>query len=81
MSTRKRKDANVAEIKVQVCIFAFDLIMLNGVSLIGEPFRKRREYLYDHFPYSEAKLMFATFMNSSDLEKIQEFLDQSIKGN
>lgn len=79
LSTRKRKDANVSEIKVQVCIFAFDLIMLNGMSLIGEPFRKRREYLYDYFPHTEAKLLFATYMNSSDLEKIQEFLDQSIK--
>ncbi len=80
LSTRKRKDANVSEIKVKVCIFAFDLIMLNGKSLIGEPFRKRREYLYEYFPYTEARLMFATYMNSSDLEKIQEFLDQSIKG-
>ncbi len=80
LSTRKRKDANAAEIKVKVCIFAFDLIMLNGTSLIGEPFRKRREYLYDYFPYTEAKLMFAIYMNSSDIEKIQEFLDQSIKG-
>jgi DNA ligase-1 len=81
LSTRKRKDANVNEIKVQVCIFAFDLIMLNGQSLIGESFRKRREYLYDYFPYVEAKLMYAVNMNSNDVEKIQEFLDQSIKGN
>ena len=29
LSTRKRKDANVSDIKVQVCVFAFDILYLN----------------------------------------------------
>ena len=79
LSTRKRKDVNAAEIKIHVCIFAFDLIYLNGESLINESLRKRRETLYEYFPKVESKLMFAENMNSSNLEAIQEFLDKSIK--
>lgn len=30
LSTRKRKDVEVGEVKVQVCLFAFDLLLLNG---------------------------------------------------
>ena len=81
LSTRKRKDANSAEIKIQVCIFAFDLLYLNGEPLIEKSFRKRREYLYEYFPLTPAKLMFAVNMNSSNLETIQEFLDKSVKGS
>ena len=29
LSTRKRKDASEADITVQVCVFAFDLLFLN----------------------------------------------------
>ena len=29
LSTRKRKDASVSDIKVQVCVFAFDILYLN----------------------------------------------------
>ena len=75
------KDAASEEIKVQVCLFAFDLLYLNGESLINLPLRQRRDKLYTYFPKVDTKLLYAVCMDTNDLDKIQEFLDNSIKGN
>jgi hypothetical protein len=49
LSTRKRKDATVDNITVQVCVFAFDLLYLNGEPLLREQLVRRRELLYNTF--------------------------------
>jgi hypothetical protein len=41
LSTRKRKDVAEADVKVQVCLFGFDLLYLNGESLVTRPFQVR----------------------------------------
>ncbi|XP_067934127.1 DNA ligase 1-like [Watersipora subatra] len=79
LSTRKRKDANQSEIKVQVCIYAFDLLYLNGDSLVKEPFRKRRQLLHSALSEIPGQFMFAMATDSTDTDKISEFLDESVK--
>ncbi|XP_069805188.1 DNA ligase 1 [Dendropsophus ebraccatus] len=79
LTTRKRKDVEASDIKVQVCVYAFDLLYLNGESLVTEPFSKRRQLLRDSFTELEGQFMFATYMDTSNTDEISEFLDQSIK--
>ncbi|CAG8479449.1 14868_t:CDS:10 [Dentiscutata erythropus] len=81
LSTRKRKDVKESEIKVCVCLYAFDLLYLNGESLLQKHLAERREHLYNAFQEVEGKFSFARHMNASNVEEIQTFLDESVKGS
>ncbi|XP_066156931.1 DNA ligase 1 isoform X2 [Euwallacea fornicatus] len=81
LSTRKRKDANESDIKVQVCVFMFDLLYLNGEPLIKRPFKERRELLKEHFKEQEGEWLFAKCLDTTKMEEVQEFLEESVKGN
>ncbi|XP_065085378.1 DNA ligase 1 isoform X2 [Ochlerotatus camptorhynchus] len=81
LSTRKRKDANEADIKVQVCVFMFDLLYLNGDPLVERPFLERRELLYKHFSEFEGEWKYATRLDTSDIDELHRFLDEAVKGN
>lgn len=74
------QDADASEIKVQVCVYAFDLLYLNGESLVSEPFRRRRELLQSCFRECEGEFMFTKSLVTADTERVQEFLEESIKG-
>lgn len=79
LSHRKRKDVEEKDVSIQVCVYAFDCLFLNGESLIREPFGKRRERMYESFKVSEGKFMFADHRDTDDAEVIQEYLTESIE--
>ncbi|XP_053461899.1 DNA ligase 1 isoform X2 [Nycticebus coucang] len=79
LTTRKRKEVDASEIQVQVCLYAFDLIYLNGQSLVREPLSRRRQLLRDNFVEIEGEFVFATSLDTKDTEQIAEFLEQSVK--
>lgn len=49
LTNRARKDVAIGSIKVEVCLFSFDLMYLNGEELLNRPFRERRELLRSLF--------------------------------
>jgi DNA ligase 1 len=49
LAGRGKKNVALSEVKVQVCLYAFDLMYLNGDSLLDKPLRERRELLRTKF--------------------------------
>lgn len=78
LSTRARKGVTLSSIKVQVCVFAFDLLYLDGRELLQEPLSARKEYLYRSFVETPKEFSFAKSIISNDLEEIQTFLRDAL---
>lgn len=79
LTTRKRKDVDASDIKVQVCVYAFDLLYLNGESLVKQPLSRRRALLRESFSEVEGEFVFAKSIDSDNTDAIAEFLEQSVK--
>lgn len=75
LTNRARKDVAIGSIKVDVCLFSFDLMYLNGEELLDRPFRERRELLRSLFV--EIPNQFTWVKNidacSADSETVLEF--------
>lgn len=75
LSNRARKDVVIGSVKVDVCLFAFDLMYLNGEELTNRPFRERRTLLRSLFieiphHFTWVKSLDAT---SADSEAVSDF--------
>jgi DNA ligase-1 len=75
LANRARKDVVIGSVTIDVCLFAFDLMYLNGEELLARSFRERRELLRSLFtevPYhfTWVKSLDAT---SLDVEAVQTF--------
>ncbi|XP_020261727.1 DNA ligase 1-like isoform X1 [Asparagus officinalis] len=81
LSTRARKGVILSDIKVAVCIYAFDILYINGQPLLQEQLKLRREHLYNSFEELPGEFQFATTITSNDLEEIQKFLDDAVSAS
>ena len=81
LMTRKRKDVKSEDIKVKVCVFAFDLLFLNGEALVNKSFRERREKLHSAFQPIEGEFAFAQYENTNVVDEIQTLLEESVKAS
>ncbi|KAI6031846.1 hypothetical protein BKA83DRAFT_90832 [Pisolithus microcarpus] len=75
LSKRKRKD----DIQVHVCLFAFDLLYLNGEPLLQKPLWERRELLQKYFQVVPGEFDFARSSDGESTDEIQAFLEESVK--
>jgi DNA ligase-1 len=79
LANRARKDVVIQSVKVDVCLFSFDLMYLNGEELLDRPFRERRSLLRSLFieipnHFSWVKSMDAT---SADFDEVSAFFKQA----
>ncbi|TVY94196.1 DNA ligase [Lachnellula willkommii] len=75
LANRARKDVAIGSVKVNVCMFAFDLMYLNGEPLLDRPFRERRELLRSLFTEVPNQFTWVKSINatSQDSETVLEF--------
>jgi len=79
LSNRARKDVVIGSVTIDVCLFAFDLMYLNGEELLDRPFRERRNLLRSLFVeiphhFTWVKSLDAT---SVDVESVQKFFESA----
>jgi len=80
LANRARKDVVIGAVTIDVCLFAFDLMYLNGEELLNRPFRERRSLLKSLFVeiphhFTWVKSIDAT---SADVETVQSFFQSAL---
>ncbi|EGX96632.1 DNA ligase I, putative [Cordyceps militaris CM01] len=68
LTNRARKDVEIGSIIVQVCLFSFDLMYLNGQSLLSRSLRERRELLRSLFTEVPNRFTWVKSLDASSTE-------------
>jgi len=76
---RARKEVKLEDIKVPVCVFAFDILFLNGESLLKWTLKQRREKLFETFTPVQGKFQFTTSKVFTDWEGVDEMMDEAVQ--
>ncbi|KAJ8111349.1 hypothetical protein OPT61_g6029 [Boeremia exigua] len=80
LANRARKDVVIGAVTIDVCLFAFDLMYLNGEELLDRPFRERRDMLRSLFieiphHFTWVKSLDAT---SADTDTVSDFFKSAL---
>ncbi|QRW27554.1 ATP-dependent DNA ligase [Rhizoctonia solani] len=85
LSNRPRKGVSLKDVKATVCVYAFDLMYLNGEVLLDKAFRERRWLLRERFPPLVpedpfcSRLAHAESVESEDgHEAVEEFWERAV---
>ena len=76
---RSRVNVELESIEVKVCIFPFDIMYLNGESLVDKSLHERRLVLFRVIKEEPGKLQFVEYRNVSLFEDIESLLMDSVK--
>ena len=77
LTTRSRKNVDLSTITIHVCMFCFDILLLNDEILINKTLRERRKYLYETFTESQY-IQFAKHLDSGDEQEMEAFMTESV---
>ena len=75
---RSRKNVDIKDVKIQVCLHCFDILYLNGTILIEKTFKERRQILHQTFKEIIGEFHFASYINIEDDGDIYPFLQKAV---
>eukprot|EP00921_Rhytidocystis_pertsovi_P003975 GHVQ01006862.1.p1 GENE.GHVQ01006862.1~~GHVQ01006862.1.p1 ORF type:complete len:550 (+),score=70.50 GHVQ01006862.1:66-1652(+) len=81
LTTRKRKDVDVATVQVKICLFVFDCMRHNGTVLLRKPLSERRQVLHQAVHEIPHKLYYAKHKEMDNIEDLDAYLQESIEGS
>lgn len=80
LAGRERKNVDLGTISIKVCLFAFDLMYMNGQELLSRPLRERRELLLTKFTSIHQTFTWVQSLDatSSNAISIREFFKSAL---
>ena len=80
LTNRARKNVELGAVSQQVCLFAFDLMYLNGQTLLDRPLRERRDLMKSLFVEVPGKFTYVRHMDatSSDQDELAAFFKEAV---
>ncbi len=85
LAGRGRKDVVMSSVEVDVCLFAFDLMYLNGEELLGRPFREeedgKRELTADNKLSGSASMISRRRIAGTPIPRTKRVVEKYVCGN